>query len=83
MRATNLDDIENFMKRAYNAHISFSLNPFTFAGDSLDHLGQVARVYPGGSDPWLAIFGLAAVAGLVMASIRSLRRAELVARASS
>jgi hypothetical protein len=79
VRATNLDDIEKFMKRAYDAHISFSLNPLDFGSDVLKHLGRVARVYPGGSGPWLASLGLAAVAGLVLASIRSTHRAELLA----
>jgi hypothetical protein len=78
-RATNLAAIEKFMQRVYDAHMTFYLNPIRFSAEALKHLRRVAEVYPGGSGTWLSVFALAAVVGLVMASIKGCSRAEMLA----
>jgi hypothetical protein len=75
-RSSDLAGIEAFNGHFYDAHLDFFINPIRFAGEVLQHLRRVAMVYPGGSGAWLTLFALAAVAGLVVAAVRTWTRSE-------
>ena len=75
-RSTDLAEIEVTQEKNYDAHLDFFINPIRFGGEVLEHLRRVAMVYPGGSGAWLTLFALAAVAGLVVAAVRTWTRSE-------
>jgi hypothetical protein len=77
-RSTDLAGIENTINTGGDAHLHFYVNPIRFGSEFLTHLARIAWVYPGGGDVWLKVFGLLAIAGLIVASVKSGRRNELL-----
>jgi hypothetical protein len=74
--------IEEVLEQAYDAHMSFSWNPFPFGREGLEHLRRLAEVFPadpGGNSWWLALLALLSMSGLVLAATRGARRSETIA----
>jgi hypothetical protein len=78
-RSTDLSGIEGVMKTSFDAHLQFHANPLAFGREILTHIERVATMYPGGSGRWVTALALAAIVGLVVASVRGVSRVETLA----
>ena len=67
------------MENAFDGHMTVHLNPVDLGAELLEHLGRVARVYPGGPEGWASLLGCVALTGLVIASFDRNRRYEAIA----
>ncbi len=79
---TDLAGLEDAVETNYDGHLEFSWNPVTFGRELLAHLRRLAEVFPsspGDNRWWLALLAVLSVAGLVVASVKGPRRAEMVA----
>ena len=77
-RSTDLTGIEDVLRTSYDAHLHFYANPIRFGSEILTHVARIAWIYPGGGGAWLKVGGVLAVAGLIIASVKSDRRNELL-----
>ncbi len=75
-RMADLAQIEEVNEKFYDSHMDLHLNPIEFWNESIEHLRRVAEVFPGGTGPWLTVFAIAAVVGLVIGVVRGRRPSE-------
>lgn len=73
-RFVDLDEIEEFMESAYDAHVERSANPLVMGQNLFSHLTRVVDVHPGAPSVLLTVLAVAVLGGLVMGAVGRLDR---------